>query len=137
MIDRSPLPSAARVLTVLCAVAWIAAFTATHVPIERVLRGMEFRPSDVLLHMAGYFGLTVLLLVTLAARRWSRWRRVATVLLAVPVYGAFDELSQPLVGRTAAVSDWLGDVAGVIIAVVAVEALTACIEKRWGSTTPG
>jgi VanZ family protein len=136
-MDAAPTHRSARFLTVLCVVAWVAAFTATHVPIDRVLHGIEFKPSDVLLHMAGYFGLTALLLVTLAVRSRSRLRRIATALIAVPAYGAFDELTQPLVGRTAALSDWLADIGGMLIALCLFEAIAACTARRRTASTGG
>jgi hypothetical protein len=130
MTAPAPLPRSARVLTVLCVIAWIGAFTATHVPLNRVLRDMEFRPSDVWLHMVGYFGLTTIFLLTMFARRWRRYRRLVTILHVIPIYGVIDELTQPLVGRTAAVTDWLANIAGMILAIALIEGLAAWRSRR-------
>ncbi len=130
MTAPAPLPRSARVLTVLCIIAWIGAFTATHVPLDRVLRDMEFRPSDVWLHMVGYFGLTTIFVLMTIARRWRRYRRLVTVLHVIPIYGVIDELTQPLVGRTAAVTDWLANIAGMILAIALIEGLVAWRRRR-------
>ncbi len=134
-MEPAPLPRSARVMTVLCPVVWIAAFTATHVPINRVLRDMEFRPSDVLLHLVGYFGLTAVFVLMMIARRWRRYRRMVTVLHVIPIYGAIDELTQPLVGRSAAITDWLANIAGMILAIALIEGLAAWRSRRSTETT--
>ena len=56
---------------------------------------------------------------------WTLWSyhvpvfcRMVAVILVMAAYGAFDELTQPLVGRTAAWADWGADVLGAVVAAV-------------------
>jgi VanZ family protein len=66
----------------------------------------------------------------------ARWAGLTTRVaglawLACAVYGASDEFHQRFVhGRTPDVNDWLVDIAGAALAVVACRALAAVIARR-------
>lgn len=84
-------------------------------------------------HFVGYALLGGLLARALAdARAAGLTTRVAALAwLASAVYGATDEFHQSFVpGRTPDVNDWLVDIAGAAVAVVACRALAAAIARR-------
>ena len=58
---------------------------------------------------------------TLVVHGLQRRRRALAVLVAVPLYAAFDELTQPLVGRSTGIHDWIMDLCGALLAMAAVE----------------
>jgi VanZ family protein len=111
----------------MCAVLWLLAFAATHTPLPDT---GEFRVGDKTLHLVGYAGLTFSLMLAMGASGVKRRRRILTAALALPAYGLFDESTQPLVGRHASGWDWLVDLAGIAIAVVAFELLAALVARR-------
>jgi len=117
----------ARVFGILCTVVWIAAFIATHLPAEKLPRTAV---SDKVLHFVCYFVIASLFLLTLAGLDLKRARRVAIVFCVVILYGAFDEITQMFVNRTASVLDWTADSLGVIAALLAVELVLALAAKR-------
>jgi VanZ family protein len=104
---------------VILASYWIALFIATHVPMEMVL--LPGGVPDLIPHFITYAVLAVLfataLLVT--ARRLNGRHFVAAWIL-IAVYGAIDEVTQPLVGRQASLLDWLADAAGAAVGLMAV-----------------
>ncbi len=93
----------------------LALFTATHWPDFRLERGPVPRP-DLLLHAGAFAALTVLLILT----RWTGRgnKGIATAAGLALVYAAVDELTQaiPVLGRFAALDDFLADALGVFIA---------------------
>ena len=110
------------------AVSWIAAFVATHIPKQHLPRGIHV--GDKMLHAAGYFLLGGLLLLTRSAWGATWPRRAAWVVLVLAAYAAFDEITQPLVNRAAAVGDWLADTGGALAAVVLGEAILALFRRK-------
>lgn len=110
-----------RVLVAALLTAWLAAFAATHVPAPRVPHGL---PSDKTLHLLTYAVLAGLLWLTLRAYGRPMRSRALATFAALALYGAFDEITQPLVNRSADVRDWLFDTLGVTLAL----ALGALIE---------
>lgn len=97
-----------------------AAFIATHLPPRAMPSHLGF--SDTILHVFGYcvLGLaTVWRLenrpVALASRQWLGW------LAFLIIYAIVDELSQPLVGRSNEMGDWLADVCGAILGMTAAQ----------------
>lgn len=138
---NSPATWIGRLAIVALAGYWILLFTATHVPIDPNVIGPG---NDKTLHVVGYSGLALLFGVMLATRMSPRhrfgeegaiapndspfWPRFpflgAFVLLAI--YAAFDELTQPLVGRTCDIYDWLADCAGIMIGLFVVAVVSRC-----------
>jgi len=108
------------------AVTWLGAFLATHVPAEKV---PDVHVTDKTLHAVGYFVLATLLLAWLAARGVRRIRRATIAIVALAVYGAIDEATQPLVQRHASIEDWLADLAGVLAAAIVCELLLALFAR--------
>ncbi len=126
---RSTPPSpSARILWVLLGVVWVGAFTATHIPPAGL---PKTGTGDKVLHAVGYFGLGAVFFAALAASGAGLRRTAALVLVLLTVYGAIDELTQPLVGRSAAWSDWLADVFGAA-AAAAVCTLAVVLLRRIG-----
>ena len=76
--------------------------------------------SDTLLHLAGYGGLSLVLLRALARGRWTGVTAVALVAAwtIATVYGATDEWHQMYTpGRHAEVRDLVNDAAGAVLAL--------------------
>ena len=84
-------------------------------------------------HFVGYALLGGLLARALADARVTglTTRAAALAWLVSAVYGASDEFHQSFVpGRTPDVNDWLVDIAGAAVAIVACRALAAAIVRR-------
>ena len=108
----------------------IALFTLTH---THRPPGIGVNLGDKAAHFLGYGALTGLFYMTfwvaLPRRRWS-------VLGALPMallYGAMDEITQPLVGRTCELADWLADGSGAAVAVGGWELLRLVAGFRRGA----
>lgn len=119
-----------RAVSFVLAVYWLALFAGTHSPIDPnlVLPG-----DDKTKHFLGYSGLAFLFgfFLTLRRRRSrsSGARRFPFVgaALLLALYGAFDELTQPLVGRTTDRYDWLADAAGILVGLTLIVSLSAMV----------
>ncbi len=111
---------ARRTVLLGCIVAWLVAFAATHTPIPVPPR-MEF--SDKTLHVAGYFALSTVFWLTLLAYGRTAPARACLTGIVMAAYGGFDELTQPLFNRSASFDDWVADLCGIVIAVVAMQSL--------------
>jgi VanZ family protein len=93
---------------------WLALYTVTHIPMQRPeLQGGK---TDKLVHLAAFAVLGALLAITwqLSAGRLTT-RSFFWVWFTVTLYAAFEELTQPLVGRTCSVWDWLADTLGAAL----------------------
>lgn len=103
---------AARART-LAVVYLLLLFIGTHLPSDRV--EALATTSDKWLHFAGYAVLTVCVLagweLTIGALEPKHY---FAVWLAGTLYGAFDEVTQTPVGRSADLNDWMADVLGVV-----------------------
>ncbi len=102
-------------MSILLAAVWISAFTTTHIPPGSV---PQAGPSDKTLHAIGYAALSMVLLLTLSSRGIRPIPATALAAGIIPLYAAFDELTQPLVGRVASLSDWAFDCLGLGIGVI-------------------
>ena len=102
-----------RRITALLAIAlvlyWLIAFLGTHVPIPA---GAIPGGGDKMLHYLGYAILASLLMGLRASRGPFGWYSIVMRWLVLAVYGAFDEFTQPFVGRNADVMDWCADLFG-------------------------
>ena len=129
MTDAAPLHRHKRMLGILLTVVWVGAFVATHIP--KLHMPEDIHVSDKTLHAVGYFVLAAMLLLTCASRGRPRWTRVLLTLALLAAYGAVDEITQPLVNRTAAFADWLADIGGTAAATLLIElALTLAARRR-------
>jgi len=109
-----------RPLGLLTVAYTIVLVVATHYPKPEDLLGPD-PPSDKTLHFIAYGLLGLLAAATLAAvGRWSL-RAVAGLFIALAVFAALDEATQPAFGRTADAWDWAYDLIGLAggLAIVA------------------
>jgi VanZ family protein len=100
-------------LTIALVVYWLSAFLGTHVPL-RIHTDLLPHNTDKVLHVIGYAILAALLLGRRASRGPFGRRSTLVRWVLLMAYGAFDELSQQLVGRQVEFADWLADQAGVL-----------------------
>lgn len=114
-------------LALLAAAYAITLVLATHYPKPEQLLG-RYGYADKLLHFVAYFLLAVFVATAVwAAGRWS-WRTAVAVAIALAVFGAIDEITQPYFSRTADVLDWAADCAGIAVGLVVV----ATASLAWG-----
>jgi VanZ family protein len=111
--DKSSVPLRSRTLAWLG--FWGLMFVATHVPLGGAGE-LRVPHGDKVVHFGMFFLLALLGSWRLAGRGLLTWRRLLAWGLAYAMYAVIDESLQPLVGRTASLSDWLADVAGVAVA---------------------
>lgn len=97
---------------------WLAIFTATHLPPSSQAMRLAFRLPDWLLHAGAYAGLGALVAWAASARPSARLLAIWFAILLA--YGVFDERSQPLVGRSCELSDWLADAIGALAGLTVV-----------------
>ena len=120
---------ARRLLWSATTIYWVLIFIATHLPPRRV---PKLRVGDKTEHFVGYAILASLLMLVLPMR--LSIRMVAVVLICA-IYGAFDEWTQPIMGRTTDVRDWLADVGGAMSAVVLCWLIARLVSRsRWVAT---
>lgn len=100
---------------------WMIMFAGTHAP-SIAPRGTSV--SDDVLHCVGYAGLAFLLGICLAPHTW---KGIVGIWLLCAAYGAIDELTQPFVGRTRELSDWIADCLGAALGL----ALTIAALAVW------
>jgi len=122
MTRDTPLkPDAAAIWRWLLAGYWLALCVATHLP--PTVAGLPDQRTDKLVHASVYAGLAWLL-----AMAWDRstgklhGRHLRIAWLALVLFAAADELTQPWFGRTASIGDWLADAVGTAIGVLAFRA---------------
>lgn len=107
--------AARMALAALLAAYWLSMFLGTH--IHRVPQGLAGY-GDKTLHLCAYGGLAVLLLAWRISRGPVAFRTVAVFWLLIAGYGAFDELTQLLVGRQCEFADWIADLSGAALGLV-------------------
>lgn len=109
---------------------WLAAFTATHMPMRPPGPG-GIPNLDKVVHLAIYTGLALLLSVWFGVRKrvGGAMFVAAAVLVALTAYATFDELTQIPVGRTADFRDWFADLAGINFGLFGFFALRSWVRK--------
>lgn len=111
------------------AIFWPVAFIGTHFPRFGPLRGEPRRyPVDKLAHFLCY-AVLAWLMTRLLAQRMRPAAAIVLTLLLVAAYGAIDELTQPFVGRTTDLWDFIADLAGAVLGVL--------FAFLWQSVLPG
>lgn len=86
--------------------------------------------KDKTLHTAGYF-MYAAVIYTAASITWPRFNGLALlVVLALALWAAADEITQPIFGRTCDILDWRADMIGAVTAVVILSILRL-IARRW------
>lgn len=110
--ELSPITVATLIAATALCLYWAVIFYATH---TKLPPGLLPGNSDKLMHFVAYAVLGALLISVRATRGiypwsslWKRWAILAA-------YGAFDEVTQLLVNRTADVRDWLADITGAAL----------------------
>ena len=89
----------------------------THIPQEIMPERLQVRGLDKIEHFAAYGAITILFVLSLRDR--FSLLSAAVLFFAISALGAVDELTQPLVNRTASPFDWLSDIAGISIVLLA------------------
>ena len=93
---------------------WAFLAVVTHIPQPR-LPGVPV--GDKTSHLIGYGTLASMLYVTLWIARPRDWSLTWKIPLILFVYGALDEVTQPMFQRSCEFLDWVADAAGALIAV--------------------
>ncbi len=115
-IDREN-PWLVRGLVSLTVAFWIVLIVATHAP--RVPEAVAVEPTDKIAHLAGYG-----LLGFFVGATWSLWYRfswlaAAGLLALIATHAALDEVTQPMFGRYADITDWYADIVGAAVGLAA------------------
>lgn len=99
-------------------VYWPLMFVTTHLSPVRLGR-MDFHGHDVFLHSMAFFFLTLLYWRVRYGGQYPdpRTSKPYLVLVLMGVYGALDEITQTIVGRTGSWTDWLSDLGGAALAL--------------------
>ena len=104
-------------------IKWLATailFTAavlvfSHLPQETIPSPFQKDGVDKLEHVLVYGVITFLFLISL--RTSPTVLSVLLLFLAVSVIGAFDEITQPFMNRTASIADLVADIVGILAAL--------------------
>jgi len=103
-----------KITLILLACYWPTLFVLAHIPIPQLVR--KAGVSDKSLHSLAYLILTFLLWFTIRPDEKVNWRRpvVWCVILVAAGYGAIDEVTQSMVGRTCDAMDIIANLAGIL-----------------------
>jgi len=93
---------------------------------------LQIRGFDKLEHVLAYGAITLLFILSL--RTSAALLSALFLFLAILGVAAVDELTQPIVHRTASLADWLADTAGVLV-VFAFKAVQSFSNHRQAKTT--
>jgi len=120
-------------LATACYVVVLVAATHYPRPQEILERFGGNAPTDKTMHVVAYGVLGLLAAATLAA--WGHWRlrNVFLVMVALALFGALDEATQPFFDRLADPLDWVGDCVGIVGGVLAVAVWIAA--RGWSRPT--
>lgn len=83
----------------------------THIPEDVTPSVLQIGCLDKLAHIFVYGVITFLFVLSL--RTCPNMFSILILFFAILALGAIDELTQPFVNRTASLTDWLADIAGV------------------------
>jgi len=112
------------VLTVLL-IYWPAIFILTHMPVPDMARKTGM--SDKTMHLLAYLLLVFLWWFAISPYKKADWRKAKPwlTLALMVLYGAFDEWLQLFIqGRTAAVADFIADLAGTVLGLLILSIFT-------------
>lgn len=117
---------------------WICLSSVTHLPPTKL---PDTGIKDTYEHFTAFALLAVLLCAALSSNNWSAARIALTSFAIAAAYGAIDEWTQPIVGRTCALSDWYADATGAATAAAlffAVRSVSRALSgaRRAGSLPP-
>jgi VanZ family protein len=92
---------------------WIFCFGLTHWPKEQMPDTPFIPYLDKLIHFSLFTVLGILLSYRVTGGSYKK--QFTTVLAILATYAALDELTQPLVGRTTEILDWIADILGASV----------------------
>ncbi len=104
-----------RLLTA-ATLATVTVLVLTHIPKAIMPPSLGEDGIDKIEHVVAYAVIAYLFLISLRGAPSVRW--VLLLFVAVSLIGAFDELTQPFVNRTASVTDLAADVVGILSALI-------------------
>lgn len=105
---------------------WLLMFVATHVP--TIPKEIQPGISDKWQHYVAYAGLGLLLAASRSFHGPLSWGGGLFLWVIAVLYGAFDEITQPLFGREAEFLDWRSDAIGAATGLaVAAIVIRACL----------
>lgn len=100
---------------------WMLIFILTTLPSSKL---PSVKINDKIEHLLAYFGLSVLLGLTLFTQNKSKILKKSYYIfsiLFVALYGAMDEIHQLFVpGRSCDINDWAADISGAIIGSIVI-----------------
>ncbi|MFC1738968.1 VanZ family protein [Planctomycetota bacterium] len=99
----------------IAAIFTVTLIFLTHLPEQVVPEKLRLGGFDKLAHILAYGAITFLFIFSLRAS--LNLLIGSFILLGILVIAAFDELTQPLVNRTASLADWLADIAGICVVI--------------------
>jgi len=117
-----------RALWLGVVVYWLAMFVGSHTPPPPEPRVVA--PYDKIVHFSAFAGLSFMLLAAIWASRMASRRTLLFVAVIVIGYGAIDELTQPLVGRTRDSYDLLADSLGMLAGMALFLGVRALVVRR-------
>ncbi len=95
-------------------IVWIFFFVLTHWPKEEMPETPFIPYIDKVVHFSLFVILGFLLSQRLSGIDNYK-KQLRFVLAVLGAYGAFDEMTQPIVGRTAELLDWIADISGAFM----------------------
>jgi VanZ family protein len=109
---------------------WLAMFTATHLPIQTTPAGDPYS-LDKLQHITAFAIFAIFLCTGGATIGIPRLPLYFGVIGVIAAYAAVDELSQRFIPqRTPDFFDWLADVAGAVMGIIAFSAIRRIHDRR-------
>ena len=89
----------------------------THIPQEIMPERLQVSGLDKIEHIVAYGAITILFVLSFRDR--FSLLSAAILFFAISALGAVDELTQPLVNRVASSVDWLADLVGISVVLLA------------------
>ncbi|MCJ7721710.1 VanZ family protein [Candidatus Bathyarchaeota archaeon] len=89
----------------------------THIPQAIMPERLQVSGLDKIEHIVAYGAITFLFILSLRDR--FSLLSAAILFFAISALGAVDELTQPLVNRVASPVDWLADIVGISVVLLA------------------
>jgi VanZ family protein len=115
------------------AVYWLGMFGGTHYPTPP---HTPFGNADKWMHFGAYCGLAFLVAIATGMRRPVSLAVGLSIVILLAGYGAFDETTQPLVGRDCDLWDWYADMAGTLVGL-GLFRLGVLAQHKWSIRTAG
>jgi len=131
---NSPTKKIRTGTTLLVAGYWLALFVATHLP--HVPAKLSIPGADKWEHVGAYGTLCLLLAVRQTFVPPVNWKILCRIACFVALYGVFDELTQPFVGRHADIADWFADILGSALGLAVFAIARAFFVRRREPSQP-